>query len=126
MSIYASVSVDDDPAISLGAWSIRETDLGSRHFVEFNLPSLDGRGSTPIVSFDAGARTGVTASGRRYVLIGPGGFDKDAEYVWRWAVRQGNIGRWEDVSAKLVPDWRMPLPNDQGDGCHFSTQFPTS
>jgi hypothetical protein len=126
MSIYASASVDDDPTISLGAWSIRETDAGSRHFVGFNLASLDGRVSTPIVSFDADTRTGVTTSGRRYVLVGPGGFDKDAEYVWRWAVGQWKLGNWQDVSAKLVPDWRMSLPTDQGDGCRPSTQIPNS
>ncbi|ARL23929.1 hypothetical protein [Burkholderia pseudomallei] len=109
MSIYTGAPVDDEPTITLGAWSIRETNTGNRHFVGFNLASLDGRVSTPIVSFDPGTRTGVSASGRRYVLVGPAGFDRDAEYVWRWAVRAWNIERWGDVSATLVPDSRLPL-----------------
>jgi hypothetical protein len=115
MSIYTSASVGDDPTISLSAWSIRETNTGNRHFVGFNLASLDGRVSTPITSFDPGTRIGVSASGRRYVLVGPAGFDRDAEYVWRWAVRAWSIESWEDVSATLVPDLRLPLPVARGE-----------
>lgn len=115
MSIYTGAPVDDEPTITLGAWSIRETNTGSRHFVGFNLASLDGRVSTPIVSFDPDTRTGVTASGRRYVLVGPAGFDRDAEYVWGWAARQWKVESWEDVSATLVPDLRLPLPVARGE-----------
>jgi len=35
------------------------------------------------MSFDGATRSGVTASGRRYILVGPSGFDDDAEYVWK-------------------------------------------
>jgi len=110
MSIHASSSVDDDPVVSLESWSIRESNTGARHFVGFNLAERDGRVSTAIISFDSIMRTGVTATGRRYVLVGRAGFDRDAEYVWQWAVRQWRIQKWSDVTAELVPDWRQPLP----------------
>ncbi|MGE8165981.1 hypothetical protein ACQKRQ_38300 [Paraburkholderia sp. NPDC080076] len=113
MSIHASSSVDDDPVVSLESWSIRESNTGARHFVGFNLAERDGRVSTTIISFDSTTRTGVTASGRRYVLVGRAGFDKDAEYVWQWAVRQWRIEKWSDVTAELVPDWRRPSPVGQ-------------
>ncbi|CAG4886734.1 hypothetical protein [Paraburkholderia saeva] len=115
MSIHASSSVCDDPIVSLESWSIRESSTGARHFVGFNLAERDGRVSTAIISFDATTRTGVTATGRRYVLVGRAGFDRDAEYVWQWAVRQWRIQKWSDVTAQLVPDWRRPLPVGQCD-----------
>ncbi|PMY01398.1 hypothetical protein, partial [Pseudomonas sp. GW460-13] len=59
-----------------------QADLVFRHFVGFSIADQDGRVSTPIVSFNLGKRTGITASGRRYILVGPPGFDDDAEFVW--------------------------------------------
>lgn len=114
MSIYKGSSIDDEPTITLAAWSIRETSSGTRHFVGFNLASLDGRVSTPIVTFDPGSRTGITASGRRYVLVGRAGYDRDAEYVWCWAVRHWSIESWADVSAQLIPDSRAPFSVARG------------
>ena len=59
-----------------------QAEQASRHFVGFNAADQDGRVSTPIVSFNAAERSGVTFSGRCYILVGPPGFDDDAEYVW--------------------------------------------
>jgi hypothetical protein len=115
MTIHASSSVDDDPVVSLESWSIRESNTGARHFVGFNLAERDGRVSTAIISFDSIMRTGVTATGRRYVLVGRAGFDRDAEYVWQWAVRQWRVQKWRDVTAELVPDWRQLVQAGQRD-----------
>ncbi|MFM0223008.1 hypothetical protein [Paraburkholderia dipogonis] len=115
MTIHASSSVDDDPVVLLESWSIRESNTGARHFVGFNLAERDGRVSTAIISFDPITRTGVTATGRRYVLVGRAGFDRDAEYVWQWAVRQWRVQKWRDVTAELVADWRQPVQAGQRD-----------
>lgn len=110
MPIYVGTATDDKPEILLECWSIRETDNGDRHFVGFNTAHCDGRVSTPIVSFDPRTRLGVTSSCRQYRLIGRAGFDKDAEYVWNWAVRVWDISNWSDVTGQLCPDWRNPVP----------------
>jgi hypothetical protein len=109
MTIELSVAVDDDPEVTLECWSIRETSSGARFFVGYNPAHANGRVSSQIVSFDPGARTGVTQSGRRYRLVGRAGHDSDAEYVWNWAVSTWKISSWTEVTMVIVPDWRNPL-----------------
>ncbi|MGA7778908.1 MAG: hypothetical protein WCA85_14535 [Paraburkholderia sp.] len=109
MPIYEGAPVDDEAEIVLARWSIRQTASGDRHFVGFNVLAQDGRVSTAIVAFDAATRTGITKSGRRYVLSGRAGFDRDAEYVWGVVVRAREIHSWTDVTEQLVPDLRMVL-----------------
>lgn len=96
--------------VILECWSIRETDKGHRHFVGWNVIDADGRVSTPIQWFEPETRTGVTASGSRYRLLGRAGQHKDAEYVWGIAARAWEVQSWTDVTAELVPDWRNPNP----------------
>jgi hypothetical protein len=77
------------------------------HFVGFCVMSQDGRVSTEILELDASSRTGVTASGRHYELIGPCGFDRDAEYVWDMVAGTLGSGQaWRDVSEDFIPGSR--------------------
>jgi len=56
--------------------------------------------SSAIASFDFSARTGVTASGRKYMLIGESGRDDDTDYVWMlWALYNA-VETAEDVSGE--------------------------
>ncbi|MFL9900021.1 hypothetical protein PQR71_18010 [Paraburkholderia fungorum] len=110
MTIYHVSANGDGEEIFLERWSIRESNIGGRHFVGFDVNEQDGRASTPIVSFDPKTRVGITSTGRQYHLLGKAGFDKDGEYVWNWAVKAWNIEGWKDVTAELCPDWRNPFP----------------
>ncbi|ALL68553.1 hypothetical protein K788_0000411 [Paraburkholderia caribensis MBA4] len=98
--------MEEEAEVMLQRWSIRKTNVGDLHFVGFNVKKQDGRVSTAIVEFDTKQRIAITQSGRRYRLIGPAGYDGDAEYVWNWVVRLRSITAWSDVTADLVPDWR--------------------
>lgn len=95
--------------VMLERWSIREADSGQRHFVGYSILDCDGRVSTPIRSFDPITRTGSTASGSTYELVGRAGRDKDGEYVWTRAVKLWNYESWTDVTPDLVPNWRQGL-----------------
>jgi len=83
MPLAPSAPIEEQPIIWLERWRVIEADSRSRHFVGFCIANQDGRVSTPIKSFDEATKSGVTASGRRYILVGPSGFDDDAEYVWK-------------------------------------------
>lgn len=109
MSIYLSAPVEEMPDVVLSCWSIREDNEGLRYFVGFNEITRDGRVSTPIQLFDAEQRIGFTRSGRRYILVGRGGWHEDGDYVWNLVVRAWNLGEWRDVTAELVPTWRTAM-----------------
>jgi hypothetical protein len=104
-----------DPChVVLERWSIRERDdTSERHFVGFDTVNNDGRVSTPIRVFDPVTRTGSTATGSTYQLVGRAGRDKDAEYVWSRVVRIWKIESWQDVTQDLVPNWRQALAIDK-------------
>src|SRR5215469_503973 len=116
MSIYLSAGVDDVPQIYLECWSIRQTGTGDRHFVGFNIANRDGKVSSRIIELDCTRRVGVTASGRRYRLLGRAGYNSDAEYVWNWYVKNHHIESWEDVTPVLIPDWRRGVAHSDVDG----------
>jgi hypothetical protein len=116
VSIYVTTSAED---VWLERWSIRESDKGERHFLGYDVLSCDCRVSTPIATFDQASRTGTTASGSRYRLVGRAGRDSDAEYVWGVASKVWGIKAWKDVTGDLVPDWRRAVPlsgDDETDG----------
>jgi hypothetical protein len=102
MSLYLHGAVQENEVVQLAHWSIRQFDSGTRYFVGFCLTNGDGRVSTAIVKLDNASRTG-----RRYELIGPAGYDRDAEYVWNRVTRTlGKGQKWRDVSAELIPHCR--------------------
>ncbi|WP_063825961.1 hypothetical protein [Paraburkholderia caribensis] len=96
--------------VLLERWSIRETNHGEKHFVGWSTVDCEARVSTAIQTFDPAARTGTTASGSRYRLVGRAGHDGDAEYVWRRAAEMWDVTSWTDVTPSLVPDFRNARP----------------
>ena len=112
MPIYVSTQADK---VYLERWQIRRSDKGDLHFVGFSVTDCDGRVSTPVKTFDPVKRTGITASGSRYRLVGRAGHCSDAEYVWRIASKAWGITSWTDATPELVPDWRQGLPITEGD-----------
>ncbi|SFU26333.1 hypothetical protein [Paraburkholderia aspalathi] len=123
MSFYVTSSAE---MVFLERWSIRQSDKGERHFVGHNVLGCDGRVSTPIRAFDPLTRTGTTASGSNYRLVGRAGRDSDAEYVWGIASRAWGIETWTDVTPDLVPDWRSELPLIDDDHSESSNQIEGS
>lgn len=94
----------------LKRWSIREIDGGGRYLIGWCVANRDGRVSTEIVELDIVARRARTKSGRRYVLVGPSGYDKDASNLWNQVVKVLSRGQpWKDVTEKLVPGSRAPF-----------------
>jgi hypothetical protein len=102
MPLLPSTSIEEQPVVWLEQWRVLQADQVFRHFVGFSIADQDGRVSTPIVSFDAGERSGVTLSGRRYVLVGPSGFDDDAAYVWECYSSAFGISETVDVSDEYA------------------------
>jgi hypothetical protein len=102
MSIWPVAPVDEQPHITLERWRVLETEGGERLFVGYCVENREGRVSTAIVSFDAGARVGTTKSGRRYLLSGWPCFDGDAELVWGHLARSNRILEAKDVSMEYT------------------------
>jgi hypothetical protein len=85
---------NDDFAIVIALWSIREVIYGNnnvptRHLVGFVLQESLGRASSAIQSFDKEKMLIETRSGRLYKLHGHPGDHPDSEHVWR---------RWKDFN----------------------------
>lgn len=80
-------------------WRVLRTDLGTQHFVGFSVEECIGWVSTPICSFDAASGVGVTSNGRSFKLLGPPGFDDEAEYVWEHYKLLWKFGEVADVSS---------------------------
>ena len=97
-----ATSVEERPCVTLSPWRVYETDGGERYFVGHCAETRAGRVSSAIVSYDAQTRTGVTHSGRRYVLSGHPGFDITTQYLWTlWSFRNG-IRRAREVSERYL------------------------
>jgi hypothetical protein len=88
MSIIICSPPGEGPEIAfLKRWSIREIEGGGRYLTGWCVANRDSRVSTEIVELDADARRARTKSGRRYVLVGPSGYDKDASNLWNHVVK---------------------------------------
>ena len=87
-SIWSAASIDDQPEVSIGDWSIKQTDKGE-YFVGTTNDG-GGRVSTQIMEFDIEKMVGKTKSGRVYHLNGPSGYSSNGEYVWDfYKIRNG-------------------------------------
>lgn len=80
MNMWAVRSVAEQPEIELARWRVFEVG-GKRVFFGYSLTTGSGRRSSAIVSFDLRQLKAVTASGRVYRLVGPPGYDDDAQYL---------------------------------------------
>lgn len=96
--IYQPPPATERPVVSLSQWSVFQTETGERHLCG-RADSWDGRVSQAISSYDAATRTVHTASGRIYILEGPSGWSRDAEYVKNRWLDINNVSEWHDVTA---------------------------
>ena len=74
----------------------------TRHFVGYCPGNVEGRVSSPIVSFDHVRLRGTTASGRVYALAGEPGTDADADYVFEIWMRINEVAQSKDVPAEIA------------------------
>lgn len=88
-STWTVAPVSEEPEVRLSPWQIYAV-KDSLHFVGQRPGWGEGRVSTPITSFDPETGRGITESGRIYQLVGPPGYDREADYVlMRWLHAQG-------------------------------------
>ena len=80
MSIWSASSVNPSSTVELSSWTIKYCTNGETFFCGDD--GYQGRVSTAIQSFDKETMSGVTKSGRKYVLVGEPGYHSDASYVW--------------------------------------------
>lgn len=103
MPVWKVDSIDVQPVIELRCWRVYETERGERHFVGQSIASATGRVSSAIQKFDPESRTGITRSGRQYVLQGGPGYDADAMHVWSvWSMVNAVIEA-KNVTAEYLP-----------------------
>ncbi|WP_136525493.1 SANTA domain-containing protein [Geomonas ferrireducens] len=99
-SIWKTPPVSEQPCVYLTRWSVMETQDGARHLVGYNSDNFEGRVSTPIKSFDSVTARVITQSGRIYELVGPPGYDPDADWVWARYASAMKI-KWRDVTDEF-------------------------
>lgn len=87
-SVHPATSVDQERVTEMVRWRymrVRHPDgRRTRHLMGW--VGYEGRVCSAIVSIDPHSRRLTTESGRVYQLVGPTGYDSDADWVW---------GRWE-------------------------------
>ncbi|WP_198036045.1 hypothetical protein [Cupriavidus taiwanensis] len=104
MPIWRVAAISEQPEIYLRRWSVYETERGERHFVGQNMDGGTGRVSSAIASFDASSRTGITHSGRRYILDGCPGTDEEGLYTWAVWKKVNDVKRATNVSGEYWAD----------------------
>lgn len=101
LPIWNVRGVREDPKVELVRWRVFETETGECHFVGSRPNQGTGRVSSAIVGFDSSSRTGVTTSGRKYVLLGLPSFDSDADYTWAlWSLLNSVVS-----SRDVTDEW---------------------
>jgi len=99
--------VDQVPTLELASWTVYEV-LGKDgvskeyHFVGYNITEYEGRVSSKIINYDKESKTGVTRSGRQYILRGESGFNSDAAYVWNNWCSFNKVNNFIDVSKEFT------------------------
>jgi hypothetical protein len=102
MPIWNVAPIDEQPEIELRRWRVYETERGERHFVGQSVDTATGRVSSAITEFDSASRTGVTRSGRRYVLLGRPGYDADAMHVWTMWSMLNSVVEAKNVTCEYL------------------------
>jgi len=110
MPTWQVAALAAEPEIRLVEWRIMETDRSERHFIGARLDNGTGRVSTAIVEFDPDGMTGVSQSGRVYELVGPPGWNENADYVWSVWRAVNRVSCYADVtdSALRRPGANVP------------------
>jgi hypothetical protein len=99
--LWKTSSVEETPVVSMGRWSVRQTETGDRHIVGYNITEGEGRVSSKIASFDKETMVATTRKGRKYELRRhDSGVNMDSEYVWQAWCRINEVEDWTDVTEQ--------------------------
>lgn len=95
-SVWNVESIEDQPDVTICAWSIREAKYAdgstTRHIVGAEVGRFaQGRVSSAIHAIDLEKKTIITKSGRCYSLTGSPGYDIDAAHVWSMWKKINNV-----------------------------------
>lgn len=107
MSGWEGLAMNDESEIELALWRVFEIPDEGRFFAGYNLGSQRGRTSSPIMSWDAELRLGITSSGRHYRLVGEPDVDGGAELVWRTVSRGAEFIDVTDQYVNAQREWRL-------------------
>jgi hypothetical protein len=108
--VWSPPSVSREPGTQVVNWTIMKVmseHYGEETFHVIGFTGSEGRVSSKIKSFDREKRVAITNSGRRYVLIGESGNNRDALYVWgQWCKINGVTKQYEIGSHNFheMPD----------------------
>ncbi len=107
MTIWRPSSIEEAPVVALEAWGVFQTEKGERHLFGRNMADYSGRVSQAIGMFDPATMTVRSSSGRVYVLQGPPGWSRDAEYVKNRWLNINNVVEYTDVTDDYwtFPSW---------------------
>ena len=99
-------SVTDEPVFSIQNWKIFKItqEPVTYHFCGYHVDSALGRVCSPITEFNLQECTGITESGRKYILIGELGEHPDVRYVLGvWLYAQGvSLAEVEFISPEQL------------------------
>jgi hypothetical protein len=103
MPVWPTRSIDEVPEVALTRWRIMRTDTGL-YFVGARPERGTCRVSTCIVEIDVVNRTGVTRSGRKYLLEGAAGSigDEDSAYVWLAWCQANGVTDSRDITDEVM------------------------
>ena len=106
MPVWTFGTVEADPEVRLVRWRVLGASYidgalpPTRHFVGACASGGAGRVSFALETLDAGARRGLTHSGRAYELIGVPNRDSGAEQLWNMWCRINGVNTWVDVTRR--------------------------
>ena len=104
VNVWVCRPVAQQPVIEMVRWRVFELAVvKTRHLVGFAITTHCGRRSTAIVSIDPKTMRALTESGREYQLIGPPGYDDDAQYVLEMTTLAS--GQWTDVTNQVCNEF---------------------
>ena len=109
MPVWTFGTIEAEPEVRLVDWRVLEAsyvdqDLPpTRHFVGADATDRTGRVSSAIQELDAGARRGLSLSGRAYGLLREPSHSSEGEYVWNMWCRINGVATWVDVTKDAFP-----------------------
>ena len=103
MDTKSAITAPPRDTVVLERWRVLETVHQTRHFAGQCAQTHQTVVSNPIVSFDYRTKTGLCASGIRYVLSGEPGIDGMAELVQAYSVFDDSLIETKDISNQYLP-----------------------
>ena len=110
MPLWLPPTAAEQPDLTLIGWAVfkvlaPEIGYPTEHLVGYNERGVEGRVSSPVQSFDAKNRCGVTSTGRVYRLNGRPGMGSEASYVWDKWRRIWSAEVLEELSQQVLDEF---------------------